>query len=136
MFVCSQNVLFKAWLRLFSQDWPLIVHCVEISVNTVWEYITQVDTLWYITQVDTLEYISQVDTRGYMTQVDTIDYITQEYIAYEHTSNNSMLHYITRINMTQVKINCTIYTDKHRYAYKKSTQQDNFSIHCISLRMS
>ena len=100
MFVCSQNVLFKAWLHLFSLDWPLIVHCVEISVNTVWEYITQVDTLEYITQVDTIEYITQVDTidsitqvdtleymtqvdtLGYMTQVDTIDYITQDYIAY------------------------------------------------------
>ena len=39
---------YKAWLRMFSLDWPLIVHCVEISVNTAWEYITQVDTLEYI----------------------------------------------------------------------------------------
>ena len=112
--VCLQpKCLFEDWLHLFSQDWPLIVHCVEISVNTVWEYITQVDTLEYITQVDTLgymtqvntlRYITQVDTLGYMTQVDKIDYITIH--RYEHTSNNSLLHCITRFNMRQVKINC------------------------------
>ena len=62
-------LLYKAWLHLFSLDWPLIVHCVEILVKAAGEYITQVDMLVYITQVGMLVYITQVDMLVYITQV-------------------------------------------------------------------